>query len=104
MTSTVIRNRVLLASQSLTALVAVSVNLMGFWLIPKRWQLYLWASAAILIGIFLPLLLWLLPKSPRWLEGKGVEEAEREMARLEQRGRRAGMRNCPSPSKAAIRC
>jgi putative MFS transporter len=33
MTSTAIRNRVLLASQGVTALVAVSVNLLAFWLI-----------------------------------------------------------------------
>jgi MFS family permease len=100
MTSTVIRNRVLLASQSLTALVAVSVNLLAFWLIPSHWQIYLWVSAAILIGIFLPLLLWLLPESPRWLEAKGRHEAaEREMARLEQRCRRAGHADLPEPEQ-----
>jgi MFS family permease len=98
MTSTGIRNRVLLASQSLTALVAVSVNLLAFWLIPGQWQLYLWVSAAVLIFIFLPLLFWLLPESPRWLEAKGHHEAaEREMARLEQRVRRAGHANLPEP-------
>jgi MFS family permease len=100
MTSPVIRNRVLLASQGLTALVAVSVNLLGFWLIPGQWQLYLWASAAIQIVIFLPLLFWLLPESPRWLEARGHHEAaEREMARLEQRCSRAGHVILPEPER-----
>jgi MFS family permease len=100
LTSPVIRNKVLLASQGLTALVAVGVNLLGFWLIPRQWQLYLWVSAAIQIVIFLPLLLWLLPESPRWLEAKGRHEAaEREMARLEQRCRRAGHGNLPEPDR-----
>jgi MFS family permease len=98
MTSPVIRNRVLLASQGLTALVAVAVNLLGFWLIPEHWQSYLWISAAIQIVILLPLLHWLLPESPRWLEAKGRhDEAEREMARLEQRCRRAGHMDLPEP-------
>ncbi|HJU16566.1 MAG TPA: MFS transporter [Stellaceae bacterium] len=100
MTSSAIRNRVLLASQGLTALVSVCVSLLGFWLIPGQWRLYLWASAAILIVIFLPLLLWLLPESPRWLEAKGRHAAaEREMARLEQRCRRAGNRELPEPGR-----
>jgi len=47
LTSPVIRNKVLLAAQGLTALVVVGVNLLGFWLIPRQWQLYLWVSAAI---------------------------------------------------------
>jgi MFS family permease len=100
LTSPAIRNRVLLASQGLTALVAVSVNLLGFWLIPGQWQLYLWVSAGIQIVVFLPLLFWLLPESPRWLEAKGRHEAaEREMARLEQRCRRAGHANLPEPDQ-----
>jgi MFS family permease len=91
MTSPQLRNKVLLASQGITALVSASVNLLAFWLIPGRWQAYLWVSAAIEIIVLLPLLLWLLPESPRWLETRGRhEEAERAVADIEERCRRAG--------------
>src|ERR1700728_371445 len=86
MTSPGVRNKVLLASQGCTALVAVSVNLLASWLIPSQWQAFLWISAAIEIVILLPLLYWKLPESPRWLEARGRhEEAERVMALYEQR-------------------
>jgi putative MFS transporter len=99
MTSHAIRNRVLLSSQGVTALVAVLVALLGFWLIPGQWQLYLWISAAILIVVFLPLLFWLLPESPRWLEAHGHHAAAaREIERLEERCRRAGHATLPEPA------
>jgi MFS family permease len=86
MTSPVIRNKVLLASQGVTALVAVAVNLLAFWLIPAQWQAFLWVSAAIEIVVLLPWLYWKLPESPRWLEATGrAEAAERVMAEYERR-------------------
>jgi putative MFS transporter len=86
MTSPQVRNKVLLASQGVTALVAVGVNLLAFWLIPGQWQLFLWVSAAIEVVVLLPLLWWKLPESPRWLEAKGRHaEAERIMAEYETR-------------------
>src|SRR5580658_426497 len=100
MTSPLVRNRVLLTSQGVTALVAVSVNMMAFWLIPDRWQAFLWISAGVEIIILLPLLYWLLPESPRWLEAHGHhEEAERVTAELEERCRRATGRELPEPDR-----
>ena len=98
LTSTAIRNKVLLASQGVTALVAVSVNLLAFWLIPAHWQWFLWISALALVVILLPLLYGTLPESPRWLEARGRhEDAERVMALLEERCRRASGEELPPP-------
>ncbi len=85
MISPVARNKVLLASQGVTALVAVSVNMLAFWLIPSHWQAFLWVSAFIEIVVLLPWLYWKLPESPRWLEAHGRhEEADRAVTEYER--------------------
>jgi MFS family permease len=100
MTSSVIRNKVLLASQGITALTAAAVNLLAFWLIPGHWQAYLWVGAAVLIVVLLPLLFWLLPESPRWLETHGHHaEAERAVAEFEAGCRRASGRPLLDPDQ-----
>jgi MFS family permease len=102
MTSPDVRNRVLLMSQGVTALVAVAVNLLAFAWIPSNWQLFLWVSAAIEVVILLPLLYWKLPESPRWLEAHGRhEEAERAMALYERQCQAASAAPLPAP-KAAL--
>jgi putative MFS transporter len=89
MTSPNVRNKVLLASQGVTALVAVSVNMLAFWLIPDNWRVFLWVSAIIEIVVLLPLLYWKLPESPRWLEAHGRhEEAERAVEEYERQVQR----------------
>jgi putative MFS transporter len=101
MTSPTVRNKVLLASQGVTALVAVSVNLLALWLIPAYWQAFLWVSAGVEIIILLPLLYFLLPESPRWLEAHGRhEEADRAMAEYEQRVQRYSSAPLPQPNPA----
>lgn len=100
MTSSSIRNKVLLASQGITALVSASVNLLAFWLIPGHWQAYLWVGAAIQLVILLPLLYRFVPESPRWLEAHGRHaEAEQAVGALEERCRRASGRPLPEPDQ-----
>ncbi len=98
MTSPEVRNRVLLTSQGVTALVAVGVNLLAFFFIPLQWRLFLWVSAGIEILVLLPLLWWKLPESPRWLEAHGRhEEADRIMADFEARCQAAFGAPLPEP-------
>lgn len=93
-----VRSHVLLASQGSTALVGVGVSLLAFFWIPSHWQWFVWLSAAIEVVILLPLLYWLLPESPRWLEAHGhPEQAEHVMAELEQRCQRASRAPLPEP-------
>jgi MFS family permease len=98
MTSPEVRNRVLLMSQGVTALVAVAVNLLAFAWIPSNWQLFLWVSAAIEVVVLLPLLYWKLPESPRWLEAHGRHaEAEAAMAIYERQCEAASRAPLPAP-------
>jgi putative MFS transporter len=95
-----LRNRALLASQGMTALVAVAVNLLASWLVPSQWQAFLWISAAIEIVVLLPLLWWQLPESPRWLEARGRHaEAEAIVSRYEQRVQAAIRTPLPPPDE-----
>jgi len=99
MISPVARNKVLLASQGVTALVAVSVNLLAFWLIPGQWQAFLWVSATIEIVVLLPWLYWKLPESPRWLEAHGRHEAaDRAMEEYERKVQHYNNAPLPEPS------
>jgi MFS family permease len=93
-----VRSRVLLASQGSTALVGVAISLVAFAWMPVHWQLFVWAGAAFQILVLLPLLYWLLPESPRWLEANGHDaEAERVMTEFEQRVQRASGAPLPEP-------
>jgi MFS family permease len=93
-----VRSKVLLASQSSTAIVGVGISLLAFFWIPVHWQWFVLAGAALQVFVLLPLLYFLLPESPRWLEANGhSEDAERMMTDLENRVQRAYGAPLPEP-------
>jgi MFS family permease len=93
-----VRGKVLLASQSSTALVGIAISLLAFAWIPVHWQWFVWAGSACQIVVLLPLLYWLLPESPRWLEANGYHDlADKVMTKLEQRVQGAYGATLPSP-------
>jgi len=95
-----VRSKVLLASQSSTALVGIAISLVAFAWIPVHWQWFVWAGSMIQIVVLLPLLYFLLPESPRWLEANGHhEDAERVMSELERRVELAHGAPLPAPDE-----
>ncbi|MBV9322828.1 MAG: MFS transporter [Chloroflexi bacterium] len=96
-----VRNRVLLGSQSVTAVITVISGLLAFWLIPSHWQWYVYLMAISQLFILLPLLVWRLPESPRWLEAHGRQaDAEKAIEVLENRCQRYTREPLPEPDSA----
>lgn len=95
-----VRGKVLLASQGCTALVGIFISLLAFWLIPVHWQSFVWIGAVFQFALLLPLLYFLLPESPRWLEANGhADKAEVTMTAFEAKVRAAHGADLPEPEE-----
>jgi predicted MFS family arabinose efflux permease len=70
-----------------------------FW-IPSHYDWYIYLFSVISIIVLVPLALWGMPESPRWLEAHGRhEQAERTVAALEAEcHRRCGLARLPEPN------
>lgn len=97
------RGRVMLASQVLAVLVFGALgNIPGLLWVPNHYQWFIDLFAVVPIVVLVPLALFALPESPRWLEAHGHHaDAERVMAALEAEClRRSGSKELPEPDFA----
>ncbi len=98
------RGRVMLASQVLAvAVYGLLGNVPGMFWIPAHTDWYIYLFSIVALVVLVPLALWVLPESPRWLEAHGRHEAaERVTAALEEEcRRRSGSAKLPEPNYAA---
>lgn len=98
------RGRVMLASQILAITVyGVLGNVPGLLWIPSHTDWYIYCFSIVALVVLVPLAIWALPESPRWLEAHGRHaEAEAITAAFEaETRRRTGMATLPEPDYAA---
>ena len=97
------RGRVMLASQILAvAVFGLLGNLPGILWVPRHYDWFIYLFTAVPLLVLVPLALWAMPESPRWLEAHGRhEEAERIIDRMEADCLRySGLRSLPEPDYA----
>ena len=107
-----VRGRMTQTSQAFAVfLLAVLTTVPGIFLMPEHYQAYIVVMAAGPLLVLVPLVAFVLPESPRWLDARGRrEQAEAVVSRLERDCEtRAGRLPAPitgdvvPPSKATVR-
>lgn len=94
------RGRVMLASQVLAvAVFGLLGNVPAILWVPQHYEWFIYLFSIVTLVLLVPLALWGMPESPRWLEAHGRhDEAQRVMARLEDEcRRRSGLAELPTP-------
>jgi putative MFS transporter len=97
------RGGVMLASQILAvAVFGLLGNLPAVFWVPSHYQWYIYLFCVVALGVLVPLALWAMPESPRWLEAHGRQvQAEHVTAALEAEClRRSGLTSLPEPDYA----
>ena len=98
------RGRVMLASQVLAVMVFGALgNIPGMLWVPRHYDWFIYLFCAVPLLVLVPLVVWAMPESPRWLEAHGRhEEAEHVTAAMEAEClRRSGLRSLPEPDFAS---
>jgi putative MFS transporter len=99
-----VRGRVMLASQILAvAVFGLLGNIPAILWVPGHYRIFIGFYCIVSLLVLVPLALFAMPESPRWLEAHGRhEEAERVTSALEAEClRRSGLASLPEPDYAA---
>ncbi|MGH7099461.1 MAG: MFS transporter, partial [Stellaceae bacterium] len=94
------RGRIMLAAQIVAVVVfGLLGNLPNLFWVPTHYQWVIYLYCILAFVIVLPVTLWAMPESPRWLEAHGRhEQAERVMEHLEREClRRSRQKSLPEP-------
>ena len=97
------RGRVMPAAQILAVLIfGVLGNVPGILWVPLHYQWFIYLFSVVPLAVLVPLALWGMPESPRWLEAHGRHaEAEQVTAIMEAEClRRSGLARLPDPDYA----
>jgi len=97
------RGRVMLASQVLAVVVfGLLGNLPAILWVPQHYDWFIYLFSIVTMVLLVPLALWGMPESPRWLEAHGRhDDASRVMAQLEEEcRRRSGLAALAEPEYA----
>jgi MFS family permease len=97
------RGKVMLAAQILAVVVfGLLGNLPAVFWVPAHYDWFIYLFSAVSIVVLVPLALWGMPESPRWLEAHGHhEDAERVTSGIEAECvRRSGLSSLPAPDYA----
>jgi MFS family permease len=98
------RGRVMLAAQVLAVVIfGLLGNVPGLLWVPAHYDWFIYTFSIACVVVLVPLALWAMPESPRWLEAHGRhDEAEAVIAQLEAEClRRSGLDRLPEPDYAA---
>jgi MFS family permease len=93
------RARLSLGSQILAAVVINLISgLLPYYMLPTHYKAWVWVTALIPVVIVMPLIAFVLPESPRWLESRErTDKAETIMAGMERRAEKWTHQPLPEP-------
>ena len=96
------RGRLTLGSQILAAVVINLISgLLPYYMLPAHYRAWVWITVLIPVVVAMPLIIFILPESPRWLESRGhADRADKIVTMMERRAEKQSHQPLPEPDVA----
>jgi MFS family permease len=93
------RGRLTLGSQILAAVVINLISgLLPYYMLPAHYRAWVWITVLIPVVVAMPLIIFILPESPRWLESREhADRADKIVTMMERRAQKQSRRPLPEP-------